>query len=32
MRDATMLLRRLLRDGREDVDRSTLENEATMFL
>jgi hypothetical protein len=34
MRDATMLLLLciLLRDGYEDVDHSTLETEATMFL
>jgi hypothetical protein len=41
MRDATMLLLllllllllcRLLRDGKEDVDHSTLEEEATIFL
>jgi len=35
MRDAIMLLllqHRLLRYGKEDVDHSALENEATMFL
>jgi hypothetical protein len=33
-RDAAMLLllRTLLRDGKQDMDHSTLENEATLFL